>query len=51
MRTKTNTIEKSFDELIQICKEYSSMIEIITKKFSTSAVLTLDSLERTGGET
>lgn len=51
MRTKTNTTEKSFDELIKICKEYSSMIEIITKKFSTSAVLTLTSLERKGGET
>ena len=51
MRTKTNTPEKSFDELIEICKECSSMIEIITKKISTSAVLTLSSLERTGGET
>lgn len=49
--TQTNTTEKSFDELIEICKEYLSMIETITKKFSTPDVLTLSSLERTGGET
>ena len=49
--TQTNTTEKSFDELIQICRECSSMIEIITKKFSTFAVLIPASLERTGGET
>ena len=49
--TQTNTTEKLFDELIEICKEYSSMIETVTRKFSTSAVLTLTSLERTGGET
>ena len=49
--TQTDTTEKSLDELIQICKEYLLMIEIITEKFSTSAVLTLASLERTGGET
>jgi len=49
--TQTNPTEKSFDELTEICKEYSSMIEIITKNFSTSAVLMLASLERTGGET
>ena len=49
--TQTNTTEKSFDELIEICKEYSSMIETVSRKFSTSVVLTPTTFDRNGGET
>ncbi|WP_185736663.1 hypothetical protein [Candidatus Nitrosopumilus sp. SW] len=49
--TQTKIAEKSFDELIEICKEYSSMVEVITKTSPTSVVQNLTSFENIGGET
>lgn len=49
--TQTNMAEKSFDELVEICEEYSTMIEMTTKESLTSVARMLTSFEKIGGET